>query len=87
MTDSQEVRVGKKVIRRKKKKVILAFYSGLGIICTEERGSVTAPPVFIIRCASPMGRLDKVPGLLIMTNDGDLINGMIWAVITRRITR
>lgn len=82
VTDSQEVRVGKKVIRRKEEKVILAFYKPAGIVCTEERRERNSTARFLnypVR-VTYAGRLDKdSQGLLIMTNDGDLINKMMRA--------
>ena len=82
VTDSQEVRVGKKVIRRKEEKVILAFYKPAGIVCTEDRRekkNIIRYLDYPVR-VTYAGRLDKnSEGLLIMTNDGDLINGMMRA--------
>ena len=61
VTDSQEVRVGKKVIRRKEEKVILAFYKPAGIVCTEERRERNSTARFLnysVR-VTYAGRLDK----------------------------
>ena len=78
----QVVKVGKKEIREKNRKVVLAVYKPAGIVCTEDRREKKN----IIRYLDyPLrvtyaGRLDKnSEGLLIMTNDGDLINGMMRA--------
>ena len=78
----QEVRVGKKIIGGRRERIVLAVNKPVGIICTEERRERKS----IIRYLNYperityAGRLDKdSEGLLIMTNDGDLINGMMRA--------
>lgn len=80
--ETNEVRVGKKVIQGSNRKVVLAVNKPAGIVCTEDQREKKN----IIRFLKyPMrvtyaGRLDKdSEGLLIMTNDGDLINGMMRA--------
>ena len=80
--DGQEVRVGKKVVKSKTEKTVLAVYKPAGIVCTEDKREkknnirILNYPVRITYA----GRLDKdSEGLLIMTNDGDLINGMMRA--------
>lgn len=80
--ETNEVRVGKKVIQGSNRKVVLAVNKPTGIVCTEDQREKKN----IIRFLKyPMrvtyaGRLDKdSEGLLIMTNDGDLINGMMRA--------
>lgn len=80
--ETNEVRVGKKVIQGSNRKVVLAVNKPVGIVCTEDQREKKN----IIRFLKyPMrvtyaGRLDKdSEGLLIMTNDGDLINGMMRA--------
>ena len=78
----QVVKVGKKEIREKNRKVVLAVYKPAGIVCTEERRERNSTARFLnypVR-VTYAGRLDKdSEGLLIMTNDGDLINGMMRA--------
>lgn len=80
--DGQEVRVGKKTIRSKTKKTVLAVYKPAGIVCTEdkrEKKNIIRYLNYPVRITYA-GRLDKdSEGLLIMTNDGDLINGMMRA--------
>ena len=78
----QEVRLGKKMIGGRRERIVLAVNKPVGIICTEERRERKS----IIRYLNYperityAGRLDKdSEGLLIMTNDGDLINGMMRA--------
>lgn len=80
--DGQEVCVGKKRIKSKKKKTVLAVYKPAGIVCTEdkrEKKNIIRFLNYPLR-VTYAGRLDKdSEGLLIMTNDGDLINGMMRA--------
>ena len=80
--DGQEVRVGKKTIKSKTKKTVLAVYKPAGIVCTEdkrEKKNIIRYLNYPVRITYA-GRLDKdSEGLLIMTNDGDLINGMMRA--------
>lgn len=78
----QVVKVGKKEIREKNRKVVLAVYKPAGIVCTEDRRekkNIIHYLDYPVR-VTYAGRLDKnSEGLLIMTNDGDLINGMMRA--------
>ena len=82
VADGQEVRVRKKLIKSKTKKTVLAVYKPAGIVCTEdkrEKKNIIRFLKYPIR-VTYAGRLDKESeGLLIMTNDGDLINGMMRA--------
>lgn len=78
----QEVCVGKKKIAHKEKMVVLAVHKPRGIVCTEERRERDS----IIRFLNYptrityVGRLDKdSSGLLLMTNNGDIINKMMRA--------
>ena len=78
----QEVRVGKKLIGGGGKRIVLAVNKPAGIVCTEdkrERKNIIRYLNYPQRITYA-GRLDKdSEGLLIMTNDGDLINGMMRA--------
>ena len=80
--DGQEVRVGKKVVKSKTEKTVLAVYKPAGIVCTEdkrEKKNIIRFLNYPVRITYA-GRLDKdSEGLLIMTNDGNLINGMMRA--------
>lgn len=78
----QEVRIGKKVISRQEEMVVLAVNKPRGIVCTEERRERDSIVRFLnypIRITY-VGRLDKdSEGLLLMTNNGDIINKMMRA--------
>lgn len=78
----QVVKVGKKEIRDQNRKVVLAVYKPSGIVCTEspkEKHNIIRYLDYPVR-VTYAGRLDKdSEGLLIMTNDGNLINGMMRA--------
>lgn len=80
--DHQEVRVGKKVIGGSGGRIVLAVNKPAGIVCTEdqrERKNIIRYLNYPRRITYA-GRLDKdSEGLLIMTNDGSLINGMMRA--------
>ena len=76
-----KVTIGAKQLHDNKEKVVLAWYKPVGVTCTEKDphakrkiGDVFKYPVRVTYA----GRLDKdSEGLLIMTNDGDLINDMM----------
>ena len=78
----QEVRVGKKIVSKKDEMVILAVNKPEGIVCTEEkreRNSIVRFLNYPVRITY-VGRLDKESkGLLLMTNNGDIINKMMRA--------
>ena len=78
----QRVCVGKKEVRQKNEMVLLAVNKPVGIVCTEEKKEKNN----IIRFlnyptrVTYIGRLDKdSEGLLLMTNNGDIINKMMRA--------
>ena len=78
----QEIRVGKKVISGKEKMTVLAVNKPAGIVCKEdrrERSSIVRFLDYPIR-VTYVGRLDKAStGLLLMTNNGDIINKIMRA--------
>lgn len=82
VSEDQVVRVGKKVIEGKNDKVVLAVNKPAGIVCTEDmrvKNNIIRFFKYPVR-VTYAGRLDKdSEGLLIMTNDGSLINGMMRA--------
>ena len=78
----QVVRVGKKIVSRGDEMIVLAVNKPKGIVCTEERrerNSIVRFLKYPVR-VTYIGRLDKDSrGLLLMTNNGDIINGMMRA--------
>ena len=78
----QTVMVGKKTVSRQDEMVVLAVNKPVGIVCTEERrerSSIVRFLNFPVR-VTYVGRLDKDSrGLLLMTNNGDIINKMMRA--------
>ena len=78
----QKVTVGEKTLSGAADKVVLAVYKPEGIICTEDRRTKNNIVSFLdypVR-VTYAGRLDKdSEGLLIMTNDGRLIDRMMRA--------
>lgn len=75
------VEVFGKVIKPVPKKVVLAFYKPIGVTCTEKdrhaEKTITQALPYPVRLTYA-GRLDKdSEGLIIMTNDGDLIQHMM----------
>ena len=80
VSPGQEVRVGRKVVSKRDEMVGLAINKPKGIVCTEEkreRNSIVRFLNYPIR-VTYIGRLDKDSrGLLLMTNNGDIINRMM----------
>lgn len=78
----QRVCVGKKVVSRQEEMVVLAVNKPVGIVCTEERrerSSIIRYLDYPVRITY-IGRLDKDSrGLLLMTNNGDIINQIMRA--------
>ena len=82
ITPGQEVRVDQKLVKPEEEMIVLAVNKPRGIVCTEEKRE----PDNIIRFLNYptrityAGRLDKdSEGLLLMTNNGDIINRMMRA--------
>lgn len=82
VTQENVVKVGKKRIHGREEKIVLAVNKPSGIVCTEdmrEKKNIIRFLNYPVR-VTYAGRLDKdSEGLLIMTNDGDLINRMMRA--------
>lgn len=78
----QIVKVGKKVVSKQDEMIVLAVNKPAGIVCTEERRERNSIVRFLnypVR-VTYVGRLDKDSrGLLLMTNNGDIINKMMRA--------
>ena len=82
ITPGQEGRVDQKLVKPEEEMIVLAVNKPRGIVCTEEKRE----PDNIIRFLNYptrityAGRLDKdSEGLLLMTNNGDIINKMMRA--------
>ena len=81
VTEVDVVQVGKKVLGGKAKTAVLAFYKPVGVTCTEKdkyaEKMVNDYIDYPVR-VTYAGRLDKdSEGLLLLTNDGDLINALM----------
>ena len=73
--------VNGKPVHGKNEKVVFAYYKPVGVVCTEKDRfadkKITDMVKFPVR-VTYAGRLDKdSEGLLLLTNDGDLINAMM----------
>lgn len=84
VTDSQVVCVGKKQVKPKSKNemVLIAVNKPVGIVCTEEKREKHNIIDFLKYPTriTYIGRLDKdSEGLILMTNNGDIINKMMRA--------
>ena len=82
VSPGQTVKVGNRVVSRSDDMVVLAVNKPKGIVCTEERRERNSIIRFLdypVRITY-IGRLDKDSrGLLLMTNNGDIINKMMRA--------
>ena len=82
VTPGQTVKVGRKVVSKQDEMIVLAVNKPRGIVCTEERRERNSIVRFLnypVR-VTYVGRLDKDSrGLLLMTNNGDIINKMMRA--------
>lgn len=81
VTDKDEVCVHGRKVAGLDRKVVLAYYKPAGVVCTER--DVHAEKIVVEELKYPIrvtyaGRLDKdSEGLLLMTNDGGLIDAMM----------
>ena len=78
----QKVTFNGKELRKQEEQVLIAFYKPVGIVCTTD----TREPDNVIDFLNygkriyPIGRLDKdSEGLLLLTNDGDIVNKILRA--------
>ena len=82
VTAGQIVKVGKKTVSKQDEMIVLAVNKPKGSVCTEdqrERDSIVRFLNYPVR-VTYAGRLDKDSrGLLLMTNNGDIINQMMRA--------
>ena len=75
------IQIGKKRIQTENKKVVLAFYKPVGVVCTERdphAEKIIRDLIHYPIRVTYAGRLDKdSEGLLLLTNDGELIQAMM----------
>ena len=81
ISDSDEVIINGKTVASKNKKVVLAYNKPIGVTCTEKDKfadkKITDMIKYPVR-VTYAGRLDKeTEGLILLTNDGDLINALM----------
>lgn len=76
------VRVKGKIVGGKAERVLLAYHKPAGIVCTaekREKNNIVDYMKYPVRIF-PVGRLDKdSTGLLLLTNDGELVNKIMRA--------
>lgn len=79
--DEDEILVSGRRIREPDKAVVLAFYKPLGVTCTERDPHADRIVSDLVKYSTRLtyaGRLDKdSEGLLLLSNDGDLIQAMM----------
>ncbi len=76
------VTVSGEKIRIKSKRIYIALYKPVGVVCTTDKSEPMNVVDFIDhdRRIYPIGRLDKdSEGLLLMTSDGDIVNRILRA--------
>ena len=69
-----------KPVKKEEEMILLAFHKPTGIVCTAEKREKNNVVDYINypKRIYPIGRLDKdSEGLILLTNDGDLINAMM----------
>lgn len=81
VSGSEKILVNGKPVHGKNEKVVLAYYKPVGVTCTEKDRfadkMITDMVKFPVR-VTYAGRLDKdSEGLILLTNDGDLIDAMM----------
>lgn len=81
VTPENEISVNGKLISGRAQNVVLAYYKPIGVTCTEKdvhaEQKITDMIDYPVR-VTYAGRLDKdSEGLILLTNDGDLINAMM----------
>lgn len=79
--ETDEIQVNKKILQGRAEKKVLAFYKPVGVVCTEKdrhaERIITDLIQYPVR-VTYAGRLDKdSEGLLLLTNDGNLIDAMM----------
>lgn len=81
VSDADTIYVGKKLMQGRDEKHVLAFYKPVGITCTQRDAHAEKKVNDLVKYPVRLtyaGRLDKdSEGLLLLTNDGDLIQAMM----------
>ena len=80
VTDDDRVEVEGKLLKREEETILLIFNKPAGITCTTSKDDGTNVVDYINypKRIYPIGRLDKYSeGLLLLTNRGDLVNGLM----------
>ena len=79
----QKVLYEGKPVKKQEKQVLIAFYKPVGIVCTTDTKREKDNVIDYIKYPEriyPIGRLDKdSEGLLLLTNDGDIVNKILRA--------
>lgn len=82
--ESDHIRVGKKVVEGRTSSVVLACYKPVGVTCTERDAHADRTISDVFRYpvrVTYAGRLDKdSEGLLLLTNDGELIDHIMRGI-------
>lgn len=82
VTEGQRVCVDGRIIEKNEEPVVLLFHKPVGIVCTAEKREKNNVIDYLHypQRIFPVGRLDKdSEGLLLLTNDGDLMNQILKA--------
>lgn len=81
VASADRVEVRGKRLEKPDEKVVLAYYKPVGVVCSERdahAGRLVTKEIGYHRRVTYAGRLDKdSEGLLLLTDDGDLINAMM----------
>ncbi len=81
VSEGDSVKVGSKLIKPNDEIIVLAYYKPVGVTCTERDAHAAVTVTEALKFKERVtyaGRLDKdSEGLLLMTNDGDLIQKMM----------
>ncbi len=81
VAETDEIQVHKRVISARQQRIVLAYNKPIGVTCTEKDKYAEKIVTEMVHCKERVtyaGRLDKdSEGLLLLTNDGDLIQAMM----------
>lgn len=79
--EQDSITVNGKLLQGRERTVVLAYYKPIGVVCTENDRHARIKISDVVKTAERVtyaGRLDKdSEGLLLLTNDGDLIESMM----------